>query len=224
VTFGDWTAPTLDKAVQLGWTPLTLSQSLHHPIFGVGVIDFLHQLTLTYWRGELIWQNTVQRVDLVDTLYLIITVIAVLGVIGWSLRPTPDAYRERRPMVVHLAMVVGTIAFLALISTRFDYGRSFYPSRGHPYFSGARLLTGCIIPITILGVGGVFELCNARRVPATIAVALVCCLCIGSELHICARDGVFTTDNFVDVLKDHRLSVPPRVPQRGERWTSPERR
>jgi hypothetical protein len=221
LAFGDWTAPTLDKAQQLGWTTLTLKQSLHHPIFGVGVIDFLHQLTLTYWRGELIWQNTVQRSDAVDALYVCITLIALLGVLGWLLRPTPAARTERPAALVHLAMVVGTVVFLGLISTRFEYGRSFYPSRGHPYFSGARLLTGCIIPLSILTVGGIFELFNAKRLPATLAVAAICCLCLGSELYLCLRDGVFQTDNVVDVVRDRKLTVPPRIYPPGERWQFP---
>jgi hypothetical protein len=221
VIFGDWTAPTLDKAQQLDWTPLTLSQSLHHPIFGLGVIDFLHQLTLTYWRGELVWHNTVQRVDWVDGFYVVVTAVATLGLLGWLARPTATGKTERSAMRVHLAMVMGTIVFLGLISTRFEYGHSYYPSRGHPYFSGARLLTGCIIPITILLVGAAFELCNSNRRAATSAVIVVCCVCVASELYLCVRDGVFRTDNFVDVVKDHRLTVPPKVPGRGERWTFP---
>src|SRR5439155_7867127 len=69
LVLGDWTAVRV-KATELDWTPLTWSQSLQHPILRpLGMIDFLSRLCVTFWRGELFWNNSIQRLRWADWFY-----------------------------------------------------------------------------------------------------------------------------------------------------------
>src|SRR4029079_5636665 len=73
LVLGDWSAAK-DKVQLLGWTTLTLRQSLAHPIFTpLGALDFTSELCVTFWRGDLVWGDRVQRVDWTDKFYLAVT-------------------------------------------------------------------------------------------------------------------------------------------------------
>jgi hypothetical protein len=52
------------------------------------------------------------------------------------------------------------VAFLALLSTQFDFGNCINPSREHPYFTSGRLLSGALIPFAIVYVYGVSWACR----------------------------------------------------------------
>ena len=210
VVFGDWTALE-DKYAQIRWTVLPLSESLKHPIFGpLGVLEFLNRLCLTFWRGEIIWANFIQRLPAADVFYRVVTALGVVGVAGWLLRPSPAARPERRNAVVYLTAVAAQVVFLGLISTRFDYANFFFPSRGFPYFAAGRLLTGVLAPFAILLAGGLGELLafTGRRNAMVWAAAVIAVVCLGSEIYLCcfATDAnVFASPhNFYSLLLGRR--------------------
>lgn len=187
IVFGDWTA-LADKYAQIRWTVLPLSESLKHPIFGpLGLLEFLTRLCLTFWRGEIIYDNFVQRLPAADAFYLVVSALGVIGTAGWLLRPSPAARGERRNAVIYLTALASQVVFLGLISTRFDYGNFFFPSRGFPYFAAGRLLTGVIVPFAILLAGGLIELLafTGRRNAVVVAAALIALVCLASEIYLC---------------------------------------
>ena len=204
LVFGDWTA-LKDKYEQIGWTVLPLAQSLKHPIFTpLGVLEFLTRLCVTFWRGEIIFDNFVQRVPAADAFYLVISALGLLGTLGWLLRPSPAARPERTNAIVCFAMVAAQVVFLALISARFDYGNFFFPSRGFPYFAAGRMLTGVIVPVAILLCGGLAELLEftRRRWAIVIAAGVIAAVCLGSEIYLCCiKSPVFASrHNFYHLL------------------------
>jgi hypothetical protein len=171
----------------LDWTVLPIAESLRHPIFTpTGVLDFISRLCVTFWRGELVWNNSVQRIAAIDGLYLIVTAIGLLGTLGWLLRPSPIAREERPLAVIYFAAVVGSVVFLGLLSTRWDYGHCFFPSRGFPYFAAGRLLTGVMVPFAILMIGGAEELVPLKgRLRASVLFATVIAIVsLGSEIWL----------------------------------------
>jgi hypothetical protein len=187
LVLGDWTALE-DKYRQCGWTVLTLSQSLQHPIFGPpGMLEFITRLCLTFWRGEIIYDNSVQRVAAVDAFYLIVSALGLIGTFGWLLRPSPAGRAERPNAIVYFAAVASQVMYLGLISTRFDYGTFFFPSRGFPYFAAGRMLTGVIVPFAILLCGALSELLEftRRRNAVVIAAGVIATVCFASEIYLC---------------------------------------
>ena len=189
--FGDWTAAK-DKMAQVDWTVLPLSQSLRHPIFGpLGLLDFLRVLSVTFWRGELLWNHGVMRVAWADWFYWIVSAVGVVITAGWLLRPSPRGRATRPLALACFTVVAGSIVFLGLLSTRFDYGSFFFPSRGFPYFAAGRFLTGSIVPAVILLIGGIDELQTRRsRISAALAAAgVIAAVCLSSEMYLYLSAG-----------------------------------
>jgi hypothetical protein len=53
-----------------------------------------------------------------------------------------------------LFVVTLSVALLAVLSMRYDFGECFYPSRDHPYFTSGRLIAGAILPFLLLYIDG----------------------------------------------------------------------
>ncbi|MEA2710473.1 MAG: Dolichyl-phosphate-mannose-protein mannosyltransferase [Phycisphaerales bacterium] len=188
LVFGDWSG-TRDKAAMLDWTVLPLSQSLKHPIFGpLGVMEFISRLCITFWRGELIWNNETQRLRGVDIFYLCTSAVGLLGTAGWLLRPSARARAERPLALIYFTAVAASVIFLGLISTRFDYGHCFFPSRGFPYFAAGRLMSGAIVPFAILLIGGFDELVphKGKVSPGILFASVIATVCLASEIYLCS--------------------------------------
>jgi hypothetical protein len=84
------------------------------------------------------------------------------------------------------ASLVLSVLGLAGLSASFDYGRSFYPSQEHPYFTSGRLILGALVPFLILYVEGLAFLLRplSRKVLPIVAVAVVCLMVTVSEVEL----------------------------------------
>src|SRR5437762_12568960 len=65
---------------------------------------------------------------------------------------------QRQALFLAALTVVAALAFLALLSVRFDFGECIYPSRAHPYLTSGRLIIGALIPFALLYAYGVILL------------------------------------------------------------------
>jgi hypothetical protein len=174
--FGDLTASGA-KIQHLDWTRKPLSQWWPHPLFTFhGLKAFWSGLLTTFWRGELTWHGTPMMRPAADAFYwvssaLFLTLASLSLVLSsfsfWkssvvraatkitsrvpprgelSLLPTAD----HRSLWLSLFAFVLHVAFFALLSLAFDFGKCPYPSRAYPYFVSGRLLTAVLIPFFLL--------------------------------------------------------------------------
>ena len=77
--------------------------------------------------------------------------------------------------------MLGTIALLALLSVRFDFGtRTQYPSPSSPFFVAGRLLFGVFVPIAVLYVSGLARILRGDR-RAVVALTVLLLVLTGAE-------------------------------------------
>lgn len=147
--FGDLLA-TKSKIELLGWTPKAFSDWWTHPIFTPsGAKDFWSELIASFWRGEFIWHGQRLATWWSDAFYWTVSTIALaIAVIFLFVRRRS----EPRRTILWLAVLsfAALVAFLVLLSIRFDFGRCPYPSREHPYFTSGRLLNAAAVPFFLL--------------------------------------------------------------------------
>jgi len=89
---------------------------------------------------------------------------------------------------------VTSVGFLALLSIQFDFGNCVNPSRGHPYFTSGRLLSGALIPFALLYVYGISFL--LRRVSAVLPLVVLGAIVVfvtTSEVFV--NRGVFASEH-----------------------------
>lgn len=147
--FGDVTA-TKSKIELLGWTPKPFNDLWSHPIFTpTGAKDFWSELMASFWRGELIWHGERISTWWNDAFYWTVSTIALAIAIIFLLNR-----RRGGPRRVGLGFAVlsfaALVAFLLLLSIRFDFGDCPYPSREHPYFTSGRLLNAAAVPFFLV--------------------------------------------------------------------------
>ncbi len=147
--FGDLTA-TKSKIDFLGWTPKAFSDWWSHPIFTpAGAKDFWGELIASFWRGEFIWHGQRMATRWSDAFYwtasIVVLVIVVVNLIARR-RSEPN----RGALSFALLSFAALVAFLVLLSIRFDFGECPYPSREHPYFTSGRLLNAAAVPFFLL--------------------------------------------------------------------------
>jgi Predicted membrane protein (DUF2142) len=161
---------SMQKAAALGWTPKALTELWPHPIFGPAFVTaFLRETVATFWRGELVWHQAQIGWPSLDSVYVGSTLVCVAAAVA------------TRPRWAHVgiwgaaAAVFCTIALLAFLSVRFDFGaRTQYPSPAAPYFTAGRLLFGVLVPIGVLYVAGLARILRTeRRAVAALAVLLL---------------------------------------------------
>jgi len=152
---GDITG-SADKIRQLGWTAKQFAEIWNHPVFTPGgAILFMSELSKTFWRGEVTWLGERHSSLLADGFYGISSwLILLIFTAALLLGKTKDGPNERFADYQNLAVLGLSVLFLAVISVAYDYGRCWYPSRAHPYFTSGRLISGVLVPFLTAYVRG----------------------------------------------------------------------
>lgn len=147
--FGDLTA-TKSKIDLLGWTPKPFGEWWSHPIFTLaGAKDFWSELMASFWRGEFIWHGARMATWWSDAFYWSVsTIVLAIAVVALVVRRHSDP--NRAALWFALLSFAALVAFLVLLSVRFDFGQCPYPSREHPYFTSGRLLNAAAVPFFLL--------------------------------------------------------------------------
>jgi hypothetical protein len=73
--------------------------------------------------------------------------------------------------------VVASVLFLAALSIPFDFHQCFYPSRAYPYFVSGRIISGTILPFTLIYLIGLEYLWRPIRIYVH-PIFLVLAICI----------------------------------------------
>ena len=137
------------------WTPKSFGEMWNHPIFTLkGLSFFLATLTKTFWRGEFIWHGEKMAHKWTDILYVFTTFLFLLASL-YALFLRKEKGEERFVLAAGFFVLLVSVLFLSYISIRFDFGKSFYPTRELPYFLSGRLISGVIIPFLILYIYGI---------------------------------------------------------------------
>jgi Predicted membrane protein (DUF2142) len=169
--FGDVTGSTTTMAL-LSWTPKPFADWWRHPIFSPqGLWTFWYEVIARFWRGELMWQNRELNWRVADEFYAISSLVFVAAaIIGLRKQAGLSAF-QRRALFLAAFTFVAALAFLALLSVRFDFGRCIYPSSAHPFLTSGRLVSGVLIPFALLYVYGIGYL--LRRVGGVAPIVVV---------------------------------------------------
>jgi hypothetical protein len=192
--FGDVAGSTTAIAL-LTWTPKPLADWWRHPIFSPqGVWTFWSEVIARFWRGELMWQNREVGWRVADEFYAISSLVFVAAAImGLRKRAGLSAF-QRRALFLAALTVVAAVAFLALLSVRFDFGECIYPSRAHPFLTSGRLMSGALIPFALLYVYGIgYVLRRVGPVAPIVVVAGIMTFATVSEIFI--NRGVFASEH-----------------------------
>jgi hypothetical protein len=158
---GDLTGTAASVAL-LGWRPLPMRAWLEHPLFTLRALNpfqtshglnmFLFETCVTYWRGEFTWYLEPLRSVAVDWAYYAAT---LLGGVGCVLAIWRAARGVRYALVLCVLFALGALVQLIVLSIRFDFGDSYYPSREMPYFVSGRLMLGTLAVFAVLFVAGI---------------------------------------------------------------------
>jgi hypothetical protein len=192
--FGDIAGSTSAIAL-LTWTPKPLADWWNHPIFSPrGLWTFWSELIARFWRGELMWQNHELGWRVADEFYAISSLLllgaAIIGTRQNSLLST----FQRQALFLAALTVVAALAFLALLSVRFDFGECIYPSRAHPFLTSGRLMSGALIPFALLYVYGIgYLLRRVGPVAPIVVVAGIMTFATVSEIFI--NRAVFASEH-----------------------------
>ena len=184
--FGDATGSAAH--IQLsGWMQKPFAEWWQHPIFSWrGGSTFVSELIASFWRGEFIWHGKRLTSGFMDTFY-IISSLALVAIAAADL-PRLNRKDKRTAEIVLLALLllIASVAFLVLISIRFDFGEDFYPSRASPYLWSGRLISGMFIPFVILyvyGLGRAFNWTGRKWLPLAVVAIIAIAMTI-SQVHI----------------------------------------
>jgi len=143
------------------WTIKPLNEILNHPIFTPsGFIYFICELTKTFWRGEFVWRNRLIASAFMDWFYVISSGVFLFALI---LGKAGSDRSCRTALAGSLFVVIVSIAFLAFMSMRYDFGTCAYPSVDKPYFTSGRLIAGVILPFLFLYVEGLHRILSKLR-------------------------------------------------------------
>jgi len=147
---------TSDMVSYLSWTTKPLSELFQHPIFTPkGFCYFSAELTKTFWRGEFIWHGQDLAYPWADLLFIITTgVFFLFSAFSLFRKPGKNEGNYRSILLMSFFVVAVSVLFLIFISTRFDFGNCFYPSKKFPYFVSGRLISCVIIPFFLIFLSG----------------------------------------------------------------------
>jgi hypothetical protein len=183
--FGDFTGSTA-KVILLGWTRKPFRDWWQHPIFTPhGVWVFWSDLVASFWRGEVSWHGRPLRWRGADGFYAVSSfLLFAAATLGLRKQAGLSAF-QRQAIGSAILIFLAGVAFLALLSTQFDFGNCINPSRGHPYFTSGRLLSGALIPFAVVYAYAVSWMC--RRInPALplIVLGLIVVFVTTSEIFV----------------------------------------
>ena len=166
LVFGDLTGFAL-RSRFMGWTPKSIGEYWHHPIFTPGGwLEFWRGLTTTLWRGEFLWHRVFLTIGPIDEFYFLSSTLLLLSFIVASLRGGRRApAATRSAAMVCLPLFVLSVAMLILFSISYDFGTGpfNYPSRESPYFTQGRLILGALVPFLIMYLSGLESLLDGLR-------------------------------------------------------------
>ncbi|MGA2172466.1 MAG: hypothetical protein ABSG82_05570 [Sedimentisphaerales bacterium] len=171
VLFGDFSGAAASLHIRT-WTPKPFSEMFNHPIFTPsGLFYFLTELTKTFWRGEFVWRFKRIASPFMDWFYVISSAVFItVSVFGLVLDKTKTDKPSRLALTACLFVLALSVAFLAVMSTRYDFGECFYPSRDHPYFTSGRLIAGAILPFLVLYIDGLRRILSKLRLASCLLV------------------------------------------------------
>ena len=175
------------KISVLGWTDKPVGEWLNHPIFTrEGCVYFLASNLSTFWQGELDWGELMLGNAIVDCAYWVLTSGFLVLTLCACLRPASSlAPAQRAALGFSFACVAAVVAFLALLSIKYDFHSCPYPSRAHPFFTSGRLMLGMLIPFMILFACGLDQMLG-KMPPRTrfLALSALLAFMVGSEITI----------------------------------------
>ncbi len=196
---GDLTA-TAQKIAALTWTVKPWMSRLSHPIFSAeGVWTFWRSMIEHFWRDANLHHRKIMALPWSDAIYVATTTMllptAMLSILRAGLRA------RRSPLEVsssdangwNMAMAAMALCFglsvlqLAYLSTVFDFGSCFGPSRERPYFIEGRLIIGSMVPMLVLWVRGVevlFSFGPLGRTRLAVAGPLAVCLAMAVVVQV----------------------------------------
>ena len=158
--FGDLTGSTA-KISSLGWTRKPFADWWHHPIFTPrGAWIFWSDLIASFWRGEASWHARPLRWRGADGFYAVSSLLFLAAAMAGLRKQAGLTAFQREAIGSAILIFLAGVAFLALLSIQFDFGNCINPSRGHPYFTSGRLLSGALIPFAVVYVYGVSWACG----------------------------------------------------------------
>jgi hypothetical protein len=183
--FGDVAGSTTAIAL-LTWTPKPFADWWRHPIFSPqGLWTFWSELIPRFWRGELMWQNRELSCRVADEFFAISSLLLLCAAMIGIRQDAVLSTFQRQALLLGALTFVAAIAFLALLSVRFDFGECIYPSRAHPYFTSGRLMSGGLIPFALLYVYGIgYLLRRVGPVAPIVVVAGIMTFATVSEIFI----------------------------------------
>jgi hypothetical protein len=180
--YGDITGSN-EKIQLLDWTRKPIGDWFNHPIFTpTGFWVFISELIPAFWHGEFLWhKETIASPGM--NLFYTLSSVALLTIALWKRK---DETSDRKTLWLCFLSVISAIAFLGFLSIQFDYGRCVNPSRAHPYFISGRLMTGVLIPFSILYVYGLAKLLRPIRRPwlVTVLIAILMLIITLSEVSL----------------------------------------
>jgi hypothetical protein len=180
--FGDPSGSTA-KIALLGWTRKPFHDWFQHPIFTPpGVWAFWSSLMASFWRGEINWHGHPLSWGPADGFFAVSSLIFLgSAIIGLQRRAGLSTFQQQAIGIAIVVFLAGVV-FLALLSIQFDFGDSTGPTRGHPYFTAGRLLSGALIPFTLAYVYGIaFLLRRISAIAPLIAVGALVGFLVTSE-------------------------------------------
>ena len=144
------------KTDRMGWTLKPLGDWWHHPIFTpAGLWTFWSEFSAKFWRGGFVWEGQPLASPTADAFYSLSSALfPALGVLSIRRRFAGTTDRQSRCLWIAFWGFVASVAFLALVSIAFAFGKWPAPSREHPYLTAGRLASGALIPFLLLYVRG----------------------------------------------------------------------
>jgi 4-amino-4-deoxy-L-arabinose transferase-like glycosyltransferase len=173
VLFGDFSGAAASIQDRT-WTLKPFGEMFNHPILTPsGLFYFLTELTRTFWRGEFIWNFKKIASGFMDWFYIISSaVFLTASIAGFILNKTQTDKSNSLALKAGLFIVVLSIAFLAVMSMRYDFGQCVYPSREKPYFISGRLISGAILPFLLLYIDGLHRILSKLRLANCLLIAV----------------------------------------------------
>jgi hypothetical protein len=180
-----------DRIRLLGWTLKPLAEMWDHPILEpAGFAGFMAELIQSFWRGEFVWHLERIASPAADLVYVSTSCMFVIAsILGLLLdRRSGD---QAWPFIasVNVAIIVLYVGLLGGLSIVFDFGKSWYPSREHPFFTSGRLMAGALIPFLMLYADGLSRIPSRLRgrVHPLAVLALLSLFMLVSEVSLSWR-------------------------------------